>query len=182
MAEKWRSVVGHEGWYEVSSLGRVHSITRTVDVANGYRGVTSKTISGKLLSGKADKKGYPRVDIYSNGKRRPVYIHRLVAEAFLAAISGKTHVNHKDGNTTNNRATNLEWMTQQENNEHSRKTGLFPFGSRHGHAKLSESSIPTIRKRIKNGEPLLRIAKSLGVSRHAISAIRDRKTWSHVND
>lgn len=59
--------------------------------------------------------GYLVVPLSCNGKRRNFYIHRLVADHFVPNCSGGDCVNHKDYDTHNNRADNLEWCTQREN-------------------------------------------------------------------
>ena len=66
--------------------------------------------------------GYLYVDLYKNNKSHKRYLHRLVAQAFLPNPQNKPYVNHKDGNTKNNNATNLEWCTPLENVEHASKT------------------------------------------------------------
>jgi hypothetical protein len=73
--------------------------------------------------------GYPSVTLYKTGNKGSgygdtLYVHRLLADAFIDKIEGKTFVNHKDGNKENNALDNLEWVTQQENNLHAFQTGL----------------------------------------------------------
>jgi hypothetical protein len=73
--------------------------------------------------------GYPSVTLYKTGNKGSghgdtLYLHRLLADAFIDKIEGKTFVNHKDGNKENNALDNLEWVTQQENNLHAFQTGL----------------------------------------------------------
>lgn len=121
MRKLWRPVVGHEGHYEVSSHGDVRSLTRAIDCDDGRR----RTFRGKPLSPNFSV-GYPIVDL---GKRRSVKVHRLVAEAFVEGMFEGAHVNHIDGDKTNNHCTNLEWVTQAENNRHAIEAGLArPWG------------------------------------------------------
>lgn len=63
--------------------------------------------------------GYLIVGLNCGGNRKNHYVHRLVAIAFLERDEGKDFVNHKDYNTHNNSADNLEWCTQKQNAEHS---------------------------------------------------------------
>lgn len=104
--EVWKFIVGYEGKYMVSSYGRVKSLNY------------NKTGKEKLMSPVPDKDGYLRVILWFNGKRKLEGVHRLVAFAF-PEICGKWFegavCNHKDENPSNNRADNLEWVTQQYN-------------------------------------------------------------------
>lgn len=69
--------------------------------------------NGKFVTYKADAEGYYRCTV--GGKRGRDRVHRFVAEAFLGKIDGKYYVNHKNGNKTDNRVKNLEWVTPREN-------------------------------------------------------------------
>lgn len=102
--EMWAAVeeAGFEGMYEVSNLGRVR-----------------KTKTGKIMKqyNNGYGYGYLKVDFMNNGKRVKLYVHRLVAKAFVANDdpTTKTLCNHKDENPLNNRADNLEWVTFKDN-------------------------------------------------------------------
>ena len=74
----------------------------------------------KILKTFLSKSGYVRVNLMRKGKLKQVFVHRLVAEAFIGKIPKGMTVNHKDGNKTNNDLTNLEIVTQSENILHSR--------------------------------------------------------------
>lgn len=69
-------------------------------------------------------KGYLTIDLYSNGKRSTKRVHRLVAEEFVPNPDNKPEVNHIDGNKHNNNASNLEWVSKQENCRHAWDNGL----------------------------------------------------------
>jgi len=60
-----------------------------------------------------------------DGKQKPYYVHRLVAEAFIPNPLGYPQVNHIDGNPKNNKANNLEWCNNAQNIQHAYKTGLY---------------------------------------------------------
>ena len=114
--EKWKDVQGYEGLYQISNLGRVKSVKR--EVPHSRKGFT-KVIKERLMSVCDNGNGYKTVYFLKNGKRAMRYIHRLVAEHFLEKPLGKGYVNHKDYDTANNRADNLEWCSQCENIQHS---------------------------------------------------------------
>ena len=92
-----------------------YSIDRQGNVFNHRTGTFKTSTSNK--SGK----GYMYVDLYSNGKRKRKYVHRLVAEAFIPNHKNKPFINHKDGNPRNNNVENLEWCSPLENVEHASK-------------------------------------------------------------
>lgn len=92
-----------------------YSIDRQGNIFNHITGTFKTPTSNK--SGK----GYMYVDLYSEGKRKREYVHRLVAEAFIPNHENKPFINHKDGNPHNNNVENLEWCTPLENVEHASK-------------------------------------------------------------
>lgn len=67
---------------------------------------------------------YPSYSLQIDGKNKQIKVHRMVAETFLERIEGKNIVNHKDGNTKNFDVSNLEWVSEKENSQHARNTGL----------------------------------------------------------
>jgi hypothetical protein len=114
---QWREVAGYEGLYLVSDEGQIFSLPKTVNNGRGeyVRG-------GKILSVGFRGKGdivYGFVVLTKDGENKSHSVHRLVAEAFLEKPDGCDVVNHKDRNTLNNKAKNLEWCNQQYNNEYS---------------------------------------------------------------
>lgn len=118
--EVWKDVVGYEGLYQVSNLGRVKSVERYKD-NNGTKQLVKERI---LKQGENKKGGYLKVDLWKNNKSKTLYVHRLVAIAFIDNPTNKPTVNHIDGNHKNNHVSNLEWATQKEQNEHIYKTNL----------------------------------------------------------
>lgn len=107
ISEKWKPVAGYEGYYEVSNFGNVRRV-------GGGRGA----VPGRVLKRHLGTSGYPIVVLSRDGKEKTEMIHRLVAKAFIPLVDGKDFVNHKDGDRTNNRADNLEWVTRSENAIH----------------------------------------------------------------
>jgi hypothetical protein len=68
--------------------------------------------------------GYRHVNFTVNRRYALLYIHRLVAQAFLPNQNQKDEVNHLDGNKSNNAVNNLEWTTANENTNHAIQIGL----------------------------------------------------------
>lgn len=104
--ELWKDIIGYEGYYQISSFGQIRSL-----------------LTNKILIGDTNNLGYKRVTLYSPVKKR-FFIHRLVALHFCDGYQENLVVNHKDGNKTNNKAENLEWVTHSENDLHAFKNNL----------------------------------------------------------
>ena len=104
--EIWKDIIGYEGLYQVSSLGRVRSLDRFY-----YR-----LHKGKVLSPTKDRYGYLTVTLNCNGKSKTIKIHRLVAQAFIENPDNLPQVNHKDEVKSNNCVDNLEWCSAKYNN------------------------------------------------------------------
>lgn len=101
-----RTIPGFSG-YMVSDNGEVYS--------KNY----NKTGIIRKMKQRANRDGYMQVQITrDDGQPKRVTVHRLVAITFLEKINGKEHVNHKNGNKSDNRVENLEWCTPSENIKH----------------------------------------------------------------
>ena len=92
-----------------------YMIDRNGNIFNHITGTFKTPTSNKM------GKGYMYVDLYTKGKRKRKYVHRLVAEAFIPNPEEKPYINHKDGNPQNNNVKNLEWCSPLENVEHASK-------------------------------------------------------------
>ena len=109
-SEIWKDVVGYEGYYKVSNKGNVFSVER-----KNSRGAKC---GRRTLKPVYDKEGYPRRDLYKNGKSKTKRIHRLVAEAFIPNPESLPQINHRDEVKDNNNVENLEWCTNKYNSNH----------------------------------------------------------------
>jgi hypothetical protein len=138
---------------------------------------------GKVLAGARHNGGYRSVALSVNNVATTFLIHRLVAAAFVERPDNCTEVNHIDGNKTHNAASNLEWCTPKHNTQHAVRTGLHKAarGERSGNAKLTDSAVREIRRRLADGEMVKSIAASFGVSTAPISYIKTGKAWTHVD-
>lgn len=138
--EIWRDVVGYEGLYQVSNLGRVRSFHKN---------------KVKILKFAISPFGYLRVILSKDFQKKNRNIHILVAQAFIPNPEGKTQVNHIDGNKENNHVSNLEWVTPSENINHAFEKGLSKRGCEHGRAKFTAEQIREIRRACVPGDPEL---------------------------
>ena len=117
MSEVWKDIEGYDGAYQVSNLGRVKSVERLTTRPCQY-GVREYHIPEKVLRQRMGTSGYLCVNLHHDGKQVTEMIHRLVALHFCKGYADGMTVNHIDEVKTNNRADNLEWVTQKENNNH----------------------------------------------------------------
>lgn len=127
--------------------------------------------NGRKVKPQPNGKGYLRVGI--GGKL--YFLHRLVAEKYVPNPEGKPQVNHKDGNRLNNRADNLEWVSNQENRDHAVKSGLHIHGDACPWAKLTREQVDFIRTHKEI--PAKEFAKLFGAAPTTIREARNGKTW-----
>lgn len=132
--EIWKDIEGYNGKYQVSNLGNIRSFSRW---AKG------RILKGGVCGTKGKSGPYRYVILVKSSRAdaKNVYIHRLVALHFVDNPNGYNEINHKDGNTLNNCADNLEWCTHFHNMHHAIDNGLidishdFERGARHPKAK-----------------------------------------------
>lgn len=190
--ERWRPVVDYEGLYSVSSHGRVRSERNT-----------TRSRKGAIIQ-PGDTHGYRLVALSAPGYARKTWlVHRLVAEAFigLPPCDG-AQTNHRDGNRSDNRVENLEWVTPRENREHGYEVlgHARPFrGEANPQGKLTEEAARKILRLWNNDrEKALRemghkrrlppdhvlslagLARRFGVKLRAVWRLVHGETWQHL--
>lgn len=101
--EEWKDIIGYEGKYQVSNLGRIKSLNYNNTGEEG------------ILDGDTNKRGYKVVNLSKNGKGRTFLLHRLVAIAFIPNPNNLPEVNHINEDKNNNCVDNLEWCTSEYN-------------------------------------------------------------------
>lgn len=107
--EIWKDIQGYDGYYQVSNLGRVKSLSRDVFYGMGYY-----LKKEKILKPTMRKDGYQVVGFYIENIRKLFLIHRLVATAFVKNLFNKEKVIHIDFIKHNNNSNNLEWTNLLE--------------------------------------------------------------------
>jgi len=114
MHEEIKDIIGYEGRYQVTSLGRIIALPNRSN---------RSTRDLKADYTKSKSRLYARVSLCINGKVTRIGVHRLVCQAFHVNPDNKTQVNHINNDTLNNIADNLEWCTPKENMKHSSDQG-----------------------------------------------------------
>ena len=115
MNEIWKPVYNYEGYYEVSSRGRVRSLTRSVNSRtneNVYR-----LLTGRVLVSTINSAGYLKVRLSKKGVKKTQMVHHLVGESFLNHTKRCNFISldHIDEDKTNNHVSNLQIITKQDN-------------------------------------------------------------------
>ena len=117
--ETWKNIEGFEGLYEVSNLGRVKSVER-IDSNN-------HPVKERILKPGKKKEGYLFVILCKDGKHKWYSVHRLVSNAFIPNPNNLPEVNHINEIKTDNRVSNLEWMTSKDNVRYSKAVAVNQF-------------------------------------------------------
>lgn len=174
MIETFVDIIGYEGLYQISNLGRVKSLPK-------YR---NSTETGEIfLKPSKTQKGYLTVRLYKDTIAKDFPIHRLVASMFIENSRNKPEVNHKNGIKDDNISENLEWCTGSENVKHAFEIGLRikQFGSAGNYHKLNEEKVLQIKTRYNNGGTAMRkLAKEYSVDYALIQRIIKGTAWPHV--
>lgn len=172
--EIWVDIVGFVGMYQISSEGKVKSLTRSLINSRGqYR-----VINERILKLKTDKDGYLRVGLRKAGqKQKYFFIHRLVCTHFKQNPSDKPTVNHLDGDKKNNKINNLEFATYEEQMEHAYKIGLQKpkYNEESGNNFLKNSEILSMREMYKSGLTQYKIAEIFKCSQGHVSVVVNNK-------
>lgn len=171
--EEWRAVIKFEGVYEVSSFGRVRSLTRIV--------CDGRIVRGRLMKTYLTCHGYEHVGLRKDGVRVARSVHSLVLTAFTGSRpDGEWARHYPDPSRTNNSIDNLLWGTPKENSADRTERGSenYAIGERHGNAKLTLHKVSSIRKALKRGVFQKDLAEKHGVSQSQISKINLEINWA----
>lgn len=152
--EVWKDIVGYEGYYKISNLGRI---------------VNAKGVERKIYT----KGIYHIVQLCKDGARETCKLHRLLVKTFIDNPFDKPCVNHINGNKKDNSLDNLEWCTHRENSVHAIETGLSPArGDGRITAKLTSDQVSAIRSAYVNEAVTQReLAKEFNVSFQHVSDV-----------
>lgn len=176
--EEWRAVVGWEGLYEVSSLGRVRSLDRIVSSNSG--GARRQYFRAGQILRPGHQYGYKFVALYCPGvKKKVARIAHLVACAFLGPRPNGMEVAHSDGDSGNDRSTNLRYATRIENEQDKLGHGTRPIGEKHPGHKLTAADVRHIRE-LWPSLSYAQLADKFGVHKITIADAVTRRSWRHL--
>jgi hypothetical protein len=138
--------------------------------------------TGSFLKPQANKRGYLQLALWSFGRRKMLYVHRLIAELFVEGqTDDRKTVNHIDGDKSNNNKNNLEWCTNTENSAHAKATGLYNKGEGHQNSLYTDNQIHKVCKLLSNKLTAPEVSKFSNVKVHTVKAIRERKQWTDIS-
>lgn len=138
--EEWKSIADWEGHYEVSNLGRIKSLRRTITYVDGRK----KVMPERILASAKGGSDYLMVALKKGGRQWTVTVHRLVALAFLGNRPDGCDIHHADGNKANNRASNLVWMPKGEHRSDHMQASI--AAGAHPATKIPDEIIKEIRE------------------------------------
>lgn len=165
--EIWKDIKGYEGKYQASSDGRI------------------RNAKGKVLKTYTDKCGYQLIGLYKDGKSKTFRVHRIIYETLVGDIPIDLQINHKDFNRSNNKVSNLEVTTREENVRYSlqntlRANAYDENGNRisKGNSKINREIAEEIRMIYATEDVTYNdLAKAYGIKRSAIGDVITGKSW-----
>lgn len=163
--ENWQPIAGFDG-YEVSTQGRI------------------RNRRGHILTGTRTRKGCQQVNLRGPHGRKTVEVHRLVAAAFLRSPAPGEIVAHINGDSLDNRPSNLKLTTPKDNVRHAASLGLsWPTkmrGEANPNAILNEGQVREMRALRQQGTSLAELGQRFGVTERAAHRVVTRRDWKHI--
>ena len=172
--EEWRPVRGWEG-LEVSDKGNCRRPDRVVSSGLNRK----RLVKGRFLKASLQSSGYYSIAIWNPAKAstQTLFIHQLVAEAFIGPRPLNAVVRHLNGVPTDNRLCNLAYGTHQDNVNDSIRHGTWVHGEKQGQSKLTSDQVRAIRADTRSSRA---IAADYPVNRSVVTAIKNRRAWAHL--
>lgn len=171
----WKSVVGYEGLYEVSSGGQVRTIQRIESTINKNGKIQTFPIKAKIKTQRLGKIGYLTIALVRANVTKNTTVHRIIAEAFIDKPEGCNVVNHKNGIKTDNRIENLEWTTYSANNVHALVNKL-----RRPAKQVSKEFKDSVLALKGTGKTNLEIANILNSTEYIVQGITSKRSQNYV--
>jgi len=175
--ETWKDVLGFEGSYMVSNLGRVKSLDRTV-IYGGKR-VGQRIHKGTILK-PALVMGYPSVGLKRGPLKKTLCVHSLVMAAFCGPRPEGFEVAHNDGIRTNARLENLRYDTRKGNHADKKRHGTWQGGENNPQHKLTSAQVQAIYRLAWSGWTQKKIADLFNVDPSTVGHIKRGEQWASV--
>lgn len=176
MEEVWLPIPGHEGRYEVSDHGNVKSLPRVITWMTRWGRLAQRPHKGGFIHADPHHTGYLQIKL---GGKRIYRIHQLVAWTFLGPQPPGTVINHIDGNKTNNKPWNLEYISNSDNVKHAYQAGLLSNrGATNGKAVLNDDMVRAILA-LPKSMMASEAAVIVGCKKHNVVQVRQGR-WSHI--
>jgi len=172
----WKKITEFDT-YSVSEEGKVWRDEHEMTYSNGR--VRTMPEKEKQIQVRP-KTGYNTVNLFKKQKYRQLYVHRLVAEAFIPNPDNLPQVNHKDGDKSNNHVSNLEWCSALHNMRHSVDIGLRPLGKDVHNSILNEEIVVQILDLYDTKMKITKIAELVGYGLYVVKHVCYNETWKHV--
>lgn len=178
-----KDIIGFEGLYAVTVDGKIWSYPKFTKMPNGkgIRADGNKWITPFFVTKRTN---HQRVYLHKNGKTFGIFVHRLVAQAYIENPFNYPYVNHIDGNPLNNHTNNLEWCNASMNSKHAITLGLTKIpnqiGASNSQAKLTDFIIKEIRLMFLTEKNCAKIGRHFNLKpKHAYDICHFR-CWKHV--
>jgi hypothetical protein len=174
--EVWRPVLGCEGFYEVSTRGRVRSLDRLVFCP---RGKWWRRFPGMILK-PTMRCGRNTVSLVVLGKGRYVRVYVLVLESFVGPRPKGLIACHRDDNPANDNLYNLRWGTYKSNSADTERNGHAMLGERHWGASTTSVVVRYVRRFYAKGYRICDLARKFGLKYGVTKSICYGHSWRHV--
>jgi hypothetical protein len=181
MNELWKAIPGYEGFYEVSSLGRVKSLARKCN--HPFR----KNLKEKILKNRMSSGGHVAVVLCDDKHRVYGPVHRLVLQAFVGPCPPNMECCHNNGIPDDNRVENLRWDTRRSNHLDRMKHGVWVqnkvipcLGEAARHSKLKNEDVRRIREAALFGARKSDLSRAYEIKQSHIIDIIKRRAWRHI--
>lgn len=182
--EEWRDVEGYEQFYQASNMGRIKSkrSDREYPLGGKHKTIRVREYPEIIKKQYLTPQGYLSVCLSDKVKATRFQVHRIIGLMFVLNPEKKPFINHEKGIRTDNRATELRWVTKIENEQHAWKVlkRRAVRGEENGKSKLTAEQVKNIRAEYFCGISPKKIAEKFGISDRYVVDIGAMKVWKHI--